>query len=89
MVPMNNSRQQDHVRQHVFIHGANVAHFLSLLGRETDEAKRATILKLVAEEREKEKTSWDLTTGRASQASLPPAREPESILMTAHADGRH
>ena len=52
---MDSSRHQDHVRQHVIIHGANIAHFLSLLGREADEAKRATILMLIAEEREKEK----------------------------------
>jgi hypothetical protein len=86
---MISSRQQDRERLDVFIHGANVAHFLSLLGRETDEAKRATILMLVAEEREKEKASWDLTTSRASQASRPPIREPESILMKPQADGRH
>ena len=69
---MDSSRHQDHVRQHVIIHGANIAHFLSLLGREADEAKRATILMLIAEEREKEKTSWDLTTGRASGGNSPP-----------------
>jgi len=87
---MNNSRQQDHVRQHVFIHGANIAHFLSLLGRETDETKRATILMLVAEEREKEKTSWDLTTSRVPGGSLlsTPTREPASAQMAAQAGGQ-
>ena len=59
----------------MFIHGANIAHFLSLLGRETDEAKRATILMLLAEEREKEKASWNLTTAGASPASPLPSRE--------------
>lgn len=87
---MDSSRHQDHVRQHVIIHGANIAHFLSLLGREADEAKRATILMLIAEEREKEKTSWDLTTGRASGGTyLPtPTREPTSVRMAAQVGGR-
>ncbi len=87
---MNNSCQQDHVRQHASIHGANVAHFLSLLRHETDEAKRATILMLVAEEREKDKASWDLTTSRASGGSLlpTPTLEPTSVQMAAQAGAR-
>jgi hypothetical protein len=72
---MNSSRQKDRDRLDLFIHGANIAHFLSLLGHETNEAKRATILMLVAEAREKEKASWSLTTARAPSASPFPGRE--------------
>ncbi|MGA2793333.1 MAG: hypothetical protein ABSE69_07320 [Roseiarcus sp.] len=74
-VPMNSSRQQDRDRLAMFIHGANIAHFLSLLGRETNETKRAAILMLLAEEREKEKAACDLTTAGASPASPFPNRE--------------
>jgi hypothetical protein len=84
---MNNSRQRDRHRLDMFIHGANVAHFLSLLGRETNEAKRASILMLLAEEREKENVSWSLTTAGASRASPLPTREPNSVLPTAQAGG--
>jgi hypothetical protein len=86
---MNSSRQQNRERLDMFIHGANIAHFLSLLGHETNEAKRATILMLLAEEREKEKASWNLTTAGASRTSPLPIREPESVLMTALAGGHH
>jgi len=86
---MNSSRQKDRGRLDLFIQGANIAHFLSLLGHETNEAKRATILMLVAEEREKEKAAWDLTAAGASPASPLPTWEPESVLMTAQAGGHH
>jgi hypothetical protein len=72
---MNSSRQENRDRLDMFIHGAKMAHFLSLLGHEKSEAKRATILMLVAEEREKEKASWSLTTAGASSASPFPNRE--------------
>ncbi len=86
---MNSSRQRDRGRMDLFIHGANIAHFLSLLGHESNEAKRATILMLVAEEREKEKASWDLTAEGASRTSPLPTREPESVLQSAQAGGHH
>jgi hypothetical protein len=83
---MNNSRQRDRDRLDMFIHCANIAHFLSLLGRETNEAKRASILMLLAEEREKEKVSWSLATAGASRTSFP-SWEPESVPPTAQAGG--
>jgi hypothetical protein len=86
---MNNSRQEDRDRLDMFIHGANVAHFLSLLGRETNEAKRASILMLLAEEREKEKVSWSLATAGDSRISPPLTRGLESVPPTAQADRQH
>jgi hypothetical protein len=84
---MMSSRLQDRERLDVFIHGANIAHFLSLFRHETDAAKRATILMLLAQEPGKENASWDLTTSRASGASPLPGRQPESVPMTARAGG--
>jgi hypothetical protein len=72
---MNSSRQKDRARLDMFVHGANIAHFLSLLGRVTDEAKRTALMRLLTEEREKEKASWNLTTAGASAAGPLPSRE--------------
>jgi len=40
-----------------FIHNANIRHYRRLLEQETDEGKRETIRKLLAEEEAKEITS--------------------------------
>ena len=78
---MNNSRQQDHERLNMFIYGANIAHFLSLLGRETDPAKRATLFGLLREEREKEQASSCSTMASPLPASPLPSGELRPVEM--------
>jgi len=69
---MNKVSQQDGKDLAIFIHRANVAHFLGLLARETDRAKRDTLVDLLQAEHENEKARRRLTMVEASSAVYAP-----------------
>jgi hypothetical protein len=48
--------------QNAWVRSQNVERFLHLLKTETDETERARIMKLLAEERRKQKNSRDICT---------------------------
>jgi hypothetical protein len=74
-VSMTGFRHEDHDSMQRFIRRENVIHFGRLLAIETVEAKRQMLMKLLAEERKKQREAGDLAP-RSESLSGTASRNP-------------